>query len=153
MLTPFLEVVRLQTSNPFGGVNAWPTRADEGPLQMQAENAVLPTRGGSRFDSAPHLGAGIGNQGRKARGRAELTVRSSDGAHRLRMGLIVEENTATAVDLQVDEPGRQKHTGRQSRPRPLGRHLSPRAKPNDPAPPDQHRGPTMPCPAIKQTVG
>ena len=37
---------------------------------------------------------------------------SSNGAHRVRRWLIIEENAATAIDLQINEAGREHRSGR-----------------------------------------
>src|SRR6266436_3521602 len=37
---------------------------------------------------------------------------SSNGAHRVRRWLIIEENAAAAIDLQIDEAGREHRSGR-----------------------------------------
>ena len=55
-------------------------------------------------DRGLHLLARVGDQRRQQRGRAELAVRGNDGARcRRRLGAIVEQHIAAAIDLHVDE--------------------------------------------------
>ena len=67
-------------------------------------------------------------------------MRSGNGAHAVDRRLIVEENAAAAIDLQIDEARGQEGAGRQARLRPIGRNLAPRRKTSDAAVPNQHRG-------------
>ena len=95
---------------------------------MQAENAVPAGDRASRRDGGPHLLARIGDQGRQARRRAEATVRPGNGAHAVGGRLIVEENAAAAIDLQIDEARGQESAGRKARLRPIGGNLAPRSQ-------------------------
>ncbi len=133
-------------------MNTRTPRTDERPFQVQAEDPIPAADGASRRDGGPHLLAGIGDQGWKARRRAKATVRPGNGAHAVRRRLIVEENAAAAIDLQIDEARGQEGAGREARLRPIGRNLAPGPKPNDAAVPDQHRGFGMPAVTVKNPV-
>ena len=138
--------------DPIGPVNTRTPRTDEGPFQVQAENAIPAADRASRRDGGPHLLASIGDQGWEARRRAKATVRPGNGAHAVGRRLIVEENAATAIDLQIDEAWSQEGAGRKARLRPIGRNLAPGPKPDDAAVPDQHRGFGMPAVTVKNAV-
>ena len=101
---------------------------------------------------APHLLAGIGDQGWQARRGAKATVRPGNGAHAVGRRLIVEENAAAAVDLQIDEAGSQESAGRETRLRPIGGNSPQGANANDAPVPDQHRGFGMPAVTVKNAV-
>ena len=101
--------------DPIGPVDARTLRADEGAFQMQAENPVPAGGRARRRDGGPHLLARVGDQGRQARRRAEAAVRPGDGAHAVGCRLIVEQNAAAAIDLQIDEAGGEEDAGREAR--------------------------------------
>src|SRR3569833_1444061 len=65
-------------------------------------------RGRDRCSDHIQIGA---DQGGEESGRAELAMRCPDGPDRLDTGRIVEEYTAAAIDLQVDETGEQQLPG------------------------------------------
>src|SRR5262249_16887061 len=90
-------------------------RADEGPLQGQAEDSILPGDRASRRDGSPHLLARVRDQGRQASRGAVATVRMRDGAHAIGCRLIIEQHTAATVDLQIDKPRSQESPGRNTR--------------------------------------
>ena len=148
----FLQIARTGLRDPIGPVNARTPRTDERPFQVQTEDAVAAADRASRRDGGPHLLARIGDQGRQARRRAKATVRPGNGAHAVGRRLIVEENAAAAVDLQIDEARGQEGAGRQPRLRPVGRNLAPGPKSDDAAVPNQHRGFGMPAVTVKNTV-
>ena len=79
-------------------------------------------------------------------------MRPGDGAHAVGRRLIVEENAAAAIDLQIDEARGQEGAGRQARLRPIGGNLAPGPEPDDAAVPNQHRGFGMPAVTVKNTV-
>jgi hypothetical protein len=60
---------------------------------------------------------------------------SSNGAHRLRRWLVIEENAAAAIDLQIDEAGREHRSGRHNFGWPVTRTLI--------TPPDTLNHPTI----------
>ena len=127
-------------------------RADEGAFQVQAEDPVPAADRASRRDGGPHLLARIGDQGWEAGRGAIATVRPGNGAHAVGRRLIVEENAAAAIDLQIYEAGGQEGAGREARLRPIGGNLAPGPKSNDAPVPDQHRGFGMPAVTVKNTV-
>ena len=133
-------------------MDARTARTDERPFQVQAEDAVPAGDGTRRRDRAPHLLAGVGDQGRQARGRAKAAVRPGDFAHAVRGRPIVEEHAAPAIDLQIDEARGQDRAGRQARPRPIVGNLAGGPDPVDAAVPNQHRGVGMPAVAVENTV-
>jgi hypothetical protein len=79
-------------------------------------------------------------------------VRPGDGAHAVSGGLIVEENTAASIDLEIDETRCEEDAGRQPCLRPTGGKLTPRGKPDDTTVPNQDRGFGMPSVAVKHFV-
>ena len=127
----FLQVAGARLRDPIRPVDPRTPRTDERPFQMQAEDAIPTADRASRRDGRPHLLAGVGDQGRQARRGAKAAVRPGDGAHALGRRLIVEENAASAVDLQIDEARGQEGAGRQARLRPIGGNLGPGPEPND----------------------
>ena len=148
----FLQVARDRLRDPIGPVDARTLRTDERPFQVQAENPVAAADGASRRDGGPHLLARIGDQGRQARRRAKAAVRAGNGAHAVGGRLIVEQNAAAAIDLQIDEARGQEGAGRKPRLRPIGGNLAPGPKSDDAPVPDQHRGFGMPAMAVKNAV-
>src|SRR4029077_16186902 len=79
-------------------------------------------------------------------------VRPGNGAHAVGRRLIVEQNAATPVDLQIDEAGGQEDAAREARLRPIGGNLAPGTQSSDASVPDQHRGFGMPPVTVKNTV-
>jgi len=106
----------------------------------------------SRRNGAPHLLASIGDQGWKTRRGTIATVRPGNGEHAVGRRLIIEQNAAAAVDLQIDEAGGQEDAARETRLRPIGGNLAPGAQSSDASVPDQHRGFGMPAVTVKNTV-
>ena len=95
-------------------------RADEGrimralarhgqmrPLDVEAKKARYTF--GRSFGTGGHGRgvnlSGIGDQRRQAGRRAKLREGAADGLDRLQSGIQVEQRTATAIDLQIDEAG------------------------------------------------
>jgi len=66
--------------------------------------------------------------------------------------LIVEEDAAAPIDLQIYEAGGKEDAGREPRLRPIGRNLAPGPKPNYATVPDQHRGFGTPALTVKNAV-
>jgi hypothetical protein len=66
--------------------------------------------------------------------------------------LIIEENAAAAVDLQIYEAGGKEGTCREARLRPIGGRFVPRVEFNNSTIPDQQRGIGTPAVAIKNPV-
>jgi hypothetical protein len=91
--------------DPIGPVDARTLRTDEGTFQVKAEDPVPAGDRASGCDGGSHLLPGIGNQGWKAGCGAVAAVRPGNGAHAVGRRLIVEQNAATPVDLQIDEAG------------------------------------------------
>jgi hypothetical protein len=79
-------------------------------------------------------------------------VRSGNGAHAVGGRLIVQQDAATPVDLQVDEAWGQKGASRNALLRPSGRDIGRRPQADDPAVPDQHRGFDMPAVTVENPI-
>jgi hypothetical protein len=129
-----------------------PSRTDEGAFQVQAENPAFACDRASRRNGGTHFFARIGNQRRKTGRRTIATVSLSDCPHAARRGLIVEQNAAAAIDLEIYEPGRQKDAGRQTGLRAIGANLGSCADSNNAAIPDDHRGSIAPAVTVKNAV-
>ena len=128
-------------------------RTEEGPFEMQTEDPFPATNQPSRLNGAPHLFASIGDEGWKTRRGAIATVCSRNGAHAVGRRLIIKENAAAAIDLQIYEAGGEEGAGREARLRPIGGNAPLGAKSNDAPGPDQQRGAGTPAMTIKDTVG
>jgi hypothetical protein len=79
-------------------------------------------------------------------------VSPSDCPHAVYRGLIVEQNAAAAIDLEIYEPGCQKDAGRQTDLGAIGANLGRCADSNNAAVPDDHCGPVAPAVAVKNAV-
>jgi hypothetical protein len=79
-------------------------------------------------------------------------VRAGNGAHALGGRLIVEENAAAAIDLQVNEARGKERAGWQARLRPIGGNLAPGPNSNHTPVPDRHRSFDMPVATVKNAV-
>jgi hypothetical protein len=79
-------------------------------------------------------------------------VGPGDGAHAISRWLIVEQNPAAAVHLQIDEARGQERAGREALLRPIGRNLAPGPQSGDSPVPDQHRRFGTPASAVKNAV-
>jgi hypothetical protein len=66
--------------------------------------------------------------------------------------LIIEENAASAVDLQIYKTRGEEGASREARLRPIGGNVAPRAKFNDAPRPDQERGSRTPAMTIKNSI-
>src|SRR5262249_25948306 len=73
--------------------------------------AVIPTRRNRSF----HFCGGVADQRRKQGWGAKPTMRRYDPPYRFRCWCVIEQNVATAVDLQVDKAWRQPDALRQFR--------------------------------------
>jgi hypothetical protein len=80
-------------------------------------------------------------------------MRPGNGAHALSRRLIIEENAAASINLQIDEAGGQNDPGREPLLRPIGGNLAQSANSNDAAITDQHRGFGTPPATVKNAVG
>jgi hypothetical protein len=139
-------------SDPIGPVDPRTLRTDEGALQVQAEDSVPACdRAGCR-DGASDLPAGIGNQRWQAGRSAIAAVRPRNDAHAVGRRLIVEKNAAAAVDLKIDEAGRQEDAGRETHLRPVSGNLAPGSKRSNAAVPDQYCSFGMPAVTVENTV-
>jgi hypothetical protein len=127
-------------------------RTDERTFQMQAQNPIVTGDRAGRRDCGPHLRRRVGDQGWQAAGRPKATVRLGDGAHAVGGRLIVQQDAATAIDLQVDKAGGQKGAAGNTHLRPSGGDFTHRCQSDDPAVPDQHRGVGMPAKTVKHPI-
>jgi hypothetical protein len=66
--------------------------------------------------------------------------------------LIVKENAAAPIDLQIYKAGGQERSAREARLRPIWGDLAPGPKSSDAPVPDQHRGLAMPAVTVKNAV-
>ena len=119
---------------------------------MQAEDSVPARYCARRCDGGPHFFARIGNERWKTGSRAIATVSPSYRPHAIRRRLIVEQNAAPAIDLQINETGRQESAALEARLRPIGGNLIPCPEPNDAPVPDHHRGFAEPAVTVKNAV-
>jgi hypothetical protein len=138
--------------DPIGTVDSRTPWTDERTFEVQAKDPVLTANRTSRRDGGPHLLASIGDQRWKARRGAVATVRAGDGAHAVDRGLVIEENAASTIDLQIDEAGGQEGAGWKARLWPSAGNLAPAPKSNDARVPDQHGGFGMPAVTVKSTI-
>ena len=106
----------------------------------------------SRRDGGSHPRGYIGDEGWQAPGRAKATVRPGNSAHAVGRRLVVQENAATPVDLQIDEAGSQEGACRKTCLWPTGRNVAPPCQPNDAPLPDEHRGFDMPAVTVKNPI-
>ena len=134
------------------GMHATFGMTDERAFQMQAKNPVSAACGPRSGDGRPHLFARIGYQGWQASSGAIATVSPSNRTHSIGRRLIIKEDAASPVDLQIYEARRQKNAGGQPGCRPIGRYFARAAQAQDTAHPDHHGGFEMPAMAVKNTV-
>src|SRR5262245_38559225 len=127
-------------------------RADEGALEVQAKDPILAGDRARCRDGRSRTLARIADQRRQAPRGAVATVRAGNGAHAVGCRLIIEQHTAAAVDLQIDETGSQERTGRNARLRPIGWDLTPGSKAHDAPVPDHHGGFAVPAMTVKNAV-
>jgi hypothetical protein len=79
-------------------------------------------------------------------------VRPGNGAHAVGRRLIVEEDAAAPIDLQIYEAGGKEGAGREPRLRPIEGNLAPGPKSNNATVPHQHRGFGTPAVTVKNAV-
>src|SRR5690349_425210 len=101
------------------------SRTDEGPFQMQTEDAVPAGDRPGCCNGGSHLLTGVADQGGQTPRGAVATVRPGDGAHAVGGRLIVQKDTTATVDLQIDEAGSKESSGGQTRLRPIGGNIGP----------------------------
>ena len=84
-------------------------RLHVGTFEVNAENPRhgLIERPPHRFNRPDHVVAWAGNEGRQESGSAEGAMGPADCGNGRRCRRVVEHHAAAAVDLEVDEPGRQ----------------------------------------------
>ena len=85
--------------------------ANERTFQVKPEDPISVADGASSSDGASHLLARIADQRRQTGCRAVTTVGPRNSTHAISGRLVVEQNAAAAVDLQVNETGRQERPG------------------------------------------
>ena len=119
---------------------------------MQAKHPVPASNQARGGDGGSHLLAGIADQRRKAARGAIAPVCPSNGAHSLGGRLIVEQNAATAIDLQIYEARSDKSAAWELRPRPIGGNLGRGSNSDDASIPDQNRRFCMPAVAVKNSI-
>ena len=88
----------------------------------------------------------------RQRRSAKAAVCPGNGAHALGGRLIVEQNAATAIDLQIDETRSHKSAGWKLRLRPIGGNFARGSKSDDATVPDQNRGFCMPAVTVKNSI-
>ena len=118
-LAQLLQVARSRLHDPVGTVHTRALRADERAFQMQAQNAVAAGHRTRRRNRTAHLLTRIGDQSRQAGGGAVAAVRPGNRAHAVGRRLIVEQDAATAIHLQVYEAGRHENARGNARLRPI----------------------------------
>ena len=102
------EVVRARPPDAARVVHAGLFGRQKRPLEVKPEHAWLPTdREVGRVQRKFHFFRAVGYERRQQACRAGFSMRRRDGANALHGRLIVEQNIAAAVDLQIDEAGGQ----------------------------------------------
>ena len=104
-------------------MNAFASFVERRSFQVKAEHARNLQRGWrDRSEAFDHIGA-IGDQRRQTACGPRPAVSFDDAAHAGLGRLIVEEDAATAIDLDVDEAGREDRVGGKLRVSPGGARL------------------------------
>jgi hypothetical protein len=133
-------------------VHTWTSWADERPLQVQADDAVAARNRSSTLDGGVDLLARAANQGRQAACRSIAPMCASNCSQRLGRGIVVEKESATTVDLQIDKARRQNCPSRQAALWPIGGKLDTRADIQDAASSDQYNAFDVPTLPVKNPV-
>src|SRR5438105_10923750 len=111
-------------SNVFARVYPGSCCIDEWAFEVQSDYAVMTSSRAGGSDRAQYLVAAVGDQRRQNRCRAKLPVRARDGAHGLGRRIVVQQNPAATIHLQIDQARREECTGRQATRSPGGRNAS-----------------------------
>ena len=87
------------------GVNAATLRADEWPLDMDAQYSRHACRDGciDGLDRTSHGGEIVADESREKAGRSMASMGLRDGLYRFDGRFVVEQNAAAAIDLGIDE--------------------------------------------------
>src|ERR1700712_1192335 len=93
---------------------------------MDPEDPVAAAQYFGGSNRGPGVRAGVADQSRQTARGAVAAMGAGDGAHGLRRWPVIEKNATAAVDLQVNEAGRQQRPGRHHFDRPLPRALTTR---------------------------
>ena len=102
-----LDIFRAWLSDQRAIVNAGLRGRQEWAFEVDAQNAWV--RGGGlicSLKSGAHFFRGVGDQRRQQRRGPELPVSSSDLRHRSGAWIVIQEDIAAAIHLNVDETGR-----------------------------------------------
>ena len=102
------EVIRRGLPEAPLVVHARPLAGEIRAFQMQAENARLAAGNGvDRLQCEPHFLRAVADERRQQARGPTFPVRSRDGADALHRRLVVEQDVAAAIHLQVDESRRK----------------------------------------------
>jgi hypothetical protein len=95
--------------NALDWMRALAAQIEKGSFEVDAQNARDAGFQGfaNRCDRSRHRLTPIADQRRQKSSRAEPSMRLGHGAQTRERRLVVEENAATTVDLNIDESGRQ----------------------------------------------
>ena len=151
-LAQLFQVARPRLGDPIWAVHARALRADERTFQVQAKDAVAPGHGTCGRNGATHLFARVSDQSRQAGRGAVATMRARNRTHAIGGRLIIEQNAAAPVHLQIYEPGRHENACGNTRLQPTERNLARRNEAGDAAVLDHYGGVVMPGATVKNTV-
>ena len=144
------QIVRAHRPDELRVVRALSGDGQMRAFEMQPEKArdVLPGSLGSGGDGLGGDLGRIGDQRRQQRSRAERHMRPADRADGVDVAMVVQHDAAAAIDLQVDEAGRQ-HAAVQFHDRHAGRHGPSRNDLGDVSAFDDQRGVLAPNLAVE----
>ncbi|GMA75536.1 hypothetical protein GCM10025880_19530 [Methylorubrum aminovorans] len=117
-----LGVAGAECGEPAGIVDADPLRAQERPLEMDAEDAGNACRDRFRdaLDRRPDRRPRVGDEGGQQGSGAAFAVGGRDPGDADDARIVVEQHPAAAIDLTIDEARRQDRAGRQPHERHAG---------------------------------
>src|SRR5262245_41772063 len=119
---------------------------------MQAKNAVVPSQRARGCYGTAHAFTRVRDQSRQAGGSAEAAVRPGNRAHAVGGRLVIEQNAAAAVHLQVYKAGRHENACSNTRLLPIGWNLAGWSETGDAAALDHHGSAAMPAATVKNMV-
>jgi hypothetical protein len=134
-------------------MHTWTPRADEWALEVEPEDTVQTGNRAGRCDGGADLAARIADQSREASRCAIAPMRPRNGSHAVGRRLVVKENPAATIDLQIDKTGCQEDTRLKAHLRTTGRNLGPRPEPSDAAVFNEQRSLDMPVVTVKNAIG
>ena len=147
-----LQIVGGCGHDMIAAMNPRARATDERAFEMKTQNSVRSRQRFRRGDRGRGFGAAVAYQSRQTACGAEPAMGPGDGAHRLRRWLVIEQNAAAAIDLQVDEAGREHHSPRYDLGWPAIRILTARRDTLNHSAVDQDDGIIVPSNSIEDMV-